>query len=126
MALFRIFLGLYSTKYMKFSPQLVLKQKKSMFRPSLYFDKNCYPWPGSKGQEKAYKIEIFSQFEHAKFHSLPSKHLLVFKTSSRDVLKTSSTRLQRNSLEDVLKTFCKYVLKMSWKTKNCYAVLKTS
>ena len=31
-------------------------------------------------------------------------------------------------LGDVLKTFCKYVLKTSWKTKNCYAedVLKTS
>ena len=64
----------------------------------------------------------------------PSKHLLVFKTSSRHVLKTSSIRLQRNNfsssktswrhfarrLEDVLKT--------SWKTRNCYAedVLKTS
>ena len=29
--------------------------------------------------------------------SYPSKHLLVFKTSSRHVLKTSSTRLQRNN-----------------------------
>ena len=65
----------------------------------------------------------------------------VFKTSSRHVLKTSSTRLQRNNftssktswrrlpktswrrLEDLLQD----VLKMSWKTKNCYAedVLKT-
>ena len=64
----------------------------------------------------------------------PSKHLLV--------LKTSSTRLQRNNftssktswrrlaktfwrrLEDLLQD----VLKTSWKTKNCYAedVLKTS
>ena len=49
---------------------------------------------------------------------LSSKHWLVFKTCSRHVLKTSSTRLQRNNfhlprrLEDVLKT--------SWKTKSCY------
>ena len=44
----------------------------------------------------------------------PSKHLLVLKTSSRHVFKTSSTRLERNNftssktswrrLEDVLKT----------------------
>ena len=75
------------------------------------------------------------------------------KSSSRHVLKMSSTRLQRNNftssktswrrLEYVLKTSCKDVLKTSWrrledllqdvlktswKTKNCYAedVLKTS
>ena len=59
-------------------------------------------------------------------------------TSSRHVLKTSSTRLQRinfwaskrswRRLEHVLKTFCKDVLKMSWKIKNCYAedIFKTS
>ena len=64
----------------------------------------------------------------------PIKHLLIFKTSSRHVLKTSSTRLQCNNftssktswrrLEDVFKTS----RKTSWKTKNCYAedVLKTS
>ena len=78
--------------------------------------------------------------------SFPSKHLLVFKTSSRHVLKMSSKHLQCNNslswrhlakmswrlLEDILQT----VLKKSWKTKNCYAenifkmswrhVLKTS
>ena len=65
--------------------------------------------------------------------SAPSKHLLVFKTSSRHVLKTSSTRLQRNNftssttswkhLEDPFKTS----RKTSWKTKNSDAegVLKT-
>ena len=55
-----------------------------------------------------------------------------------DVLKTFSTRLQRNNFKssktpwrrfkDVLKTSCKTCcLKTSWKTKNCYAedVLKT-
>ena len=59
----------------------------------------------------------------------PSKHLLV--------LKTSSTRLQRNNftssktswrrLEYVLQRLFEDVLKTSWKTKNCYAedVLKT-
>ena len=64
----------------------------------------------------------------------PIKHLLIFKTSSRHVLKTSSTRLQCNNftssktswrrLEDVFKTS----RKTSWKTKNCYAedVFKTS
>ena len=43
--------------------------------------------------------------------------------SSRHVLKTSSTRLQRNNFWS-----CKDVLKMSWKTENCYAedVFKTS
>ena len=55
--------------------------------------------------------------------SRPSKHLLVFKTSSRYVFKTSSTRLQRNNLsssktssrrlDDVLKTSCKQVSKTS-------------
>ena len=61
----------------------------------------------------------------------PSKHLLVLKTSSRHVLKTSSTRLQRNNftssktswtrLEHVLKMSCKDVLKTSSRH-----VLKTS
>ena len=69
--------------------------------------------------------------------TIPTKHLLV--------LKTSSTRLQRNNfmssktswrrLEDVLKISCKTswrrledVFKTSWETKSCYAedVLKTS
>ena len=51
--------------------------------------------------------------------STPSKYLLVLKTSWRHVLKTSSTRLQRNNFTSS---------KTSWKTKNCYAedVLKTS
>ena len=31
----------------------------------------------------------------------PSKHLLVLKTSSRHVLKTSSTRLQRNNFSPI-------------------------
>ena len=76
----------------------------------------------------------------------PSKHFLVFKqdvlkTSSRQVLKTSSTRLQCKNfclprrLEDVLKMswrrledISQDVLKTFWKTKNCYAedVLKMS
>ena len=53
------------------------------------------------------------------------------KTSSRHVLKTSSTRLQRNNflsskmswkrLENVLKTSWRHILKMSWRY-----VLKTS
>ena len=62
-----------------------------------------------------------------KIHMDPSKHWLAFKTSSRHFLKTSSTRLQRNNFSSS-KTSCKYVLKTSWKTKNCYAedVLKTS
>ena len=49
----------------------------------------------------------------------PSKHLLV--------LKTSSTRLQRNNFTSS-KTSCKDVLKTSCKTKNYYAedILKTS
>ena len=53
-------------------------------------------------------------------------------------MKKSSTRVQRNNfwackrswrcLEDVLKTFCKEVLKTPWKIKNCYAedIFKTS
>ena len=43
------------------------------------------------------------------------------------VFSVTIFRLPR-CLEDVLKTFCKYILKTSWKTKNCYAedVLKTS
>ena len=55
----------------------------------------------------------------------PSKHLLVLKTSSRHVLKTSSTRLQRNNftssktfwrhLEDVLQRCFEDVLKTSCK-----------
>ena len=79
----------------------------------------------------------FGSINSCNFMSLPSKHLLVFKRSWRrlqDVLKTSSTRLQRNNftssktswrrLEDVFKTS----RKTSWKTKNCYAedVFKTS
>ena len=57
---------------------------------------------------------------------MPSKHLLVFKTSSRHVLKMSSVRLQRNNFssskaswrrledisQDVLKTCWRHVLKM--------------
>ena len=46
---------------------------------------------------------------------LPSKHLLVLKTSSRPVLKTFSTRLQRNNFSSS-KTSCKDVLKTSRKT----------
>ena len=41
-----------------------------------------------------------------------SKHLLVFKMSSRHVLKTSSIRLQRNKFSSS-KTSCKDVLKTS-------------
>ena len=71
----------------------------------------------------------------------PSQHLLVFKTSSRHVLKTFSVRLQRNSfssskmswrrleyiLQGALKTSWRS-LKTSWKTKNCYDedILRTS
>ena len=55
-------------------------------------------------------------------NKFPSKHLLV--------LKTFSTRLQRNNFT-FFKTFWRPledILKTSWKTKNCYAevVLKTS
>ena len=48
---------------------------------------------------------------------IPSKHLLVLKTSSRYALKTSSTRLQHNNLrlprrlKDVLKTSWRHILK---------------
>ena len=79
-----------------------------------------------------YSIENFVEI------SLPSKHLLVLKTSSRHVLKTSSTRLQCNNfvsskkssrrLQDVLEDEkllrwrrLEDVLKMSWRH-----VLKTS
>ena len=44
----------------------------------------------------------------------------VFKTSWRHVLKTSSTRLQRNSFTSS-KTSWRCLAKTSWKTKNCYA-----
>ena len=57
---------------------------------------------------------------------LPSKHLLVFKTSWRHGLKTSSKRLQRNNfsssktswrhLEDILQIRPEDVLKTPWKT----------
>ena len=58
----------------------------------------------------------------------------VLKTSSRPVLKTSSTRLQRNNFSSSkrssrrLEDISQGVLKTSWKTRNCYAedVLKTS
>ena len=79
----------------------------------------------------------------------PSKHLLVFKTSSRRLEDMSWRRLQHvfsvtilrlprrleDILQDVLKTswktkncYAEDVFKTSWKTKNCYAedVLKTS
>ena len=46
------------------------------------------------------------------FKECPSKHLLVLKTSSRQVLKMSSTRLERNSFSSS-KTSCKDVLKTS-------------
>ena len=64
----------------------------------------------------------------------PSKHLLVLKTSSTPVLKTSSTRLQRNNftssktywrrLEDILQD----ILKTSWRRlgKRQIVTLKTS
>ena len=73
---------------------------------------------------------------------LPSKHLLVFKTSWRHVLKTSSARLQSNNFTSsktswrrLTKTFSRPlarrledIFKTSWKTKNCYAedIFKTS
>ena len=101
---------------------------------------------------------MLSKFEHClDFHNvlcpfleilaraLLSKHLLVFKTSWRHVLKTTSTRLQRNNfsssktsskrLEDVLedekllswrhfkvifKTCLEDVLKTSWTKQNIY------
>ena len=58
----------------------------------------------------------------------------VLKTSSRHVLKTSSTRLQRNNFMSSKTSWRRFqdlsqdVLKTSWKTKNCYAedVFKTS
>ena len=58
----------------------------------------------------------------------------VLKTFSRHVLKTSSTRLQRNNFafsktsSRLLQDLSQDVLKTSWKTKNCYAedVFKTS
>ena len=63
------------------------------------------------------------------FTPVPSKHLLVFKTSSRHVLKTSSIRLQRNNFSSsktswrclgrrkivTVKTSWRHVLKMSAK-----------
>ena len=77
--------------------------------------------------------------------NIPSKHLLVLRTSSRRLQDMSWRRLQhvfsitilcfRRRFEDVLKTSWRPlakrlqdVLKTSWKTKNCYAedVLKTS
>ena len=65
----------------------------------------------------------------------PIKHLLIFKTSSRHVLKTSSTRLQCNNLTSsktswrrlgrrkivTLNTSWRHVLKTSWRH-----ILKTS
>ena len=60
---------------------------------------------------------------------LPRKHLLLLKTSSKRQQPNnfSSSKMSWRRLEVVLKTYCKYVLKTSWKTKNCYAedVLKT-
>ena len=62
-------------------------------------------------------------------YTLPSKHLLLLKTSSKRQQPNSfsSSKMFWRRLEVVLKTSCKYVLKTSWKTKNCYAedVLKT-
>ena len=48
------------------------------------------------------------------FWTHPSKHLFVFKTSSRHVLKTSSILLQRNNFSSP-KTSCKDALKTSWR-----------
>ena len=96
-----------------------------------------------------YSIENFVEI------SLPSKHLLVLKASSRHVLKTSSIRLPRNNFTSsksswrrLAKTFCKtswrrlgrrkivslktswrYVLKKSWRyalKMSWRHVLKTS
>ena len=79
---------------------------------------------------------------HLVYMQLPSKHLLVLKTSCQNVFSVTilrpSRRLEdvlRRRLEDVLKTswrrfqgLSKNVLKTSWKTKKCYAedVLNTS
>ena len=85
------------------------------------------------------------------FTPVPSKHLLVFKTSSRHVLKTSSIRLQRNNfsssktswrclgrrkivtvktswrrLEDVLKTCLEDVCKTSLRQTKCFLELSLS
>ena len=54
---------------------------------------------------------------------LPSKHLLLFKTSSRHVLKTSSARLQRNNFSSS-KTSWRRLVNTSWRRLD--DVLKTS
>ena len=56
-----------------------------------------------------------------------SKHFLVLKTSSRHVVKTSWTRLQRNNFLSS-KTSCKYFLKTSWRrlARCLQDILKTS
>ena len=61
----------------------------------------------------------------------PVNILFFSKTSSRRLQHMPSRRLQRNVLRDVLKTSSRRlqdVFKTSWKTKNCYAedLLKTS
>ena len=78
-----------------------------------------------------FKMNLCSQLS---WRNLPSKHLLVLKTSStllqRNNFTSSKTSWRRlaktfwRRLEDVLKTSCK----TSWKAKNCYAedVFKTS
>ena len=86
----------------------------------------------------------------------PSKHLLVFKTSSRHVMTTSSTRLRCNNftssktswrrlgkqkivtlktsskhvlktcLEDVLRTYLEDVFRTSWRQRKCVLVISVS
>ena len=70
-----------------------------------------------------YLVSTLNKYADKESHR---KTHLIFKISSKHVLKTSSTRLQHNSfclprrLEDILKT--------SWQMKNCYTedVFKTS
>ena len=98
------------------------------YKVSIKFSAWVKKWKNPKNDQTSldwiqFFRDLFSRiFEMQK---LPSKHLLVFKTSWRRLQDMSWKRLQHvlsvkifglpRRLEDVLKKSCKYVLKMSWR-----------
>ena len=81
-----------------------------------------------------FKTSSRNVFKTSSRHIFKASSRHVFKTSSKHVFKTSSRLLQGNNFSSS-KTFYEMssrrfqdVLKISWKTKNCYAedMLKTS